>query len=381
MQRSRSTSNPPPSPRRLGLLLGLCLTSPLAQAAAPPVLPDGWSVADPTETGWQSQPLRDLEAAIAGDAAPDTTSVLIAHDGALVYEQYFNDGARDRLNDTRSLTKSVTALLVGAAIDRQLIDSAQAHVYEFFADRQWQHPDPRKREFTLEDLLTMSSQWECDDENSFSSGNEERMYVAQDWTQFVLDLPMKGYAPWMTRPADSPHGRAFAYCTANSFLLGAVVESASSQSLAAFAAGALEGPLGISQVQWNVSSEGVGMGGGGTRYRSRDLAKLGQLVLDRGRWRGTQVISADWIDNMTRIQAQANDAADYGYQMWRFRFPVRGQERGVWAMSGNGGNYVFVLPEERLVVVITRSRYNQRGMHEESQRLLSDYILKALPSP
>lgn len=103
----------------------------------------------------------------------------------------------------------------------------------------------------------MSRRWECNDDNEVSSGNEERMTVAADWTQFVLDLPMKGYAPWMTRRADSLHGRAFAYCTANRFMLGAIVERAAGQSLSAFSAAALEQPLGIGNAQWSVCAEGV----------------------------------------------------------------------------------------------------------------------------
>nr|WP_281782138.1 serine hydrolase [Lysobacter auxotrophicus] len=319
-----------------------------------------------------------MDTAIAVGEAPDTTSVLIARDGRLVVERYFGQGGPEVLNDTRSATKSVTALLVGAAVDRGLIDGAQAPVYGFFADRHWAHPDPLKRRFTVEDLLTMSSQWECDDDNAFSAGNEERMYLSADWTQFALDLPIKGYAPWMKRPKDSPYGRAFAYCTAGSFLLGAIVERASGQPLATFAREVLETPLGIRESQWQRSSEGVGMGGGGTRYRSRDLAKLGQLLLDGGRWNGKQVIASDWIRAMTTVQAQAREDADYGYLLWRFRFNVGGTEHAAWAMSGNGGNYVFVVPSERLVAVITRTRYNQRDMHAQSQRLLSEYILKAL---
>jgi CubicO group peptidase (beta-lactamase class C family) len=350
-----------------------------AGAAPPPALDDGWPVADPAREGFDIATLAAMETAIAGDKAPDTTSVLIARDGRLVYERYFGTGGRDVLNDTRSATKSVTALLVGAAVDRKLIDGAQSRVYAHFPGRQWLNPDPRKERFTVEDLLTMSSQWECDDDNQFSAGNEERMYLSEDWTQFALDLPIKGYAPWTKRPEDSPHGRAFAYCTAGSFLLGAMLERVSGQSFATFARNALEAPLGITESQWQRSSEGVGMGGGGTRYRSRDLAKLGQLLIDGGRWNGKQVISADWIRAMTTVHAQARDDADYGYLLWRFRFDVRGTQREAWAMSGNGGNYVFVVPSERLVAVITRTRYNQRDMHAQSQRLMSDYILKALP--
>lgn len=379
--------------RRFLLLLSLVM-SPVAHATGPtggPSIPpeayrppvpmqDGWQVADARRGGWQIDRLHALEAAIAQGEYPGVTSIIIAHQGRLVYERYFNGGGPDVLNDTRSATKSVTALLLGAAIDRGLIPGAQAPVYAYFADRQpWKNPSPRKQRMTLEDLLTMSSAWECDDENPFSAGNEERMYVSEDWTRFALDLPMRGFAPWMTRPEDSPHGRAFSYCTAGSFLLGAVIERATGKPLASFAAEALEHPLGIRQVQWNRSSEGVGMGGGGTRYRSRDLAKLGQLVAESGRWRGRQIISTPWINAALTVHAQAREDADYGYQFWRFRFPGRQGEQAAWAMSGNGGNYVFIVPERQLVAVITRTSFNQRNVHPQSQQMFGDYVLKAMP--
>src|SRR5688572_18021439 len=152
---------------------GTCYGADATPYAPPPRLDDGWAIADAGRAGWNTATLTAMEAAIASGQAPDTTSVLIARDGKLVYEQYFHGGGRDVLNNTRSATKSVTALLVGAAVDRGLIAGPQARVYDFFGDRSWQHPDPSKREFTVEDLLTMSSQWECNDENEFSAGNEE----------------------------------------------------------------------------------------------------------------------------------------------------------------------------------------------------------------
>lgn len=364
---------------RFPLYAALLLASAATATATPQPASDDWTVADPASHGLDAAKFTALDAAIKGGQAPDTTSVLVVHRGALIHEAYFNGADRSSLHNTRSLTKSVTAMLVGAAIDRGMISGVKAPVLGFFPDRTPAHPGAFKDAITVEDLLTMSAQWECDDNNEYSAGHEERMYVSADWTGFTLDLPERGYASWNKRPADSPHGRAFAYCTANSFLLGAIVERASHMPLQRFAADVLERPLGIEASVWNRSSEGVGMGGGGTEYRSRDLAKLGQLLIDNGRWKGRQVLPAAWTQAMTEVAAQTPFDADYGYQIWRFPFTAAGKPVHAWTMSGNGGNAVFVVPEKQLVVVVTRTRFNQRGMHQETQKLLQDYILNALP--
>ncbi|WP_440224298.1 serine hydrolase domain-containing protein [Dokdonella sp. MW10] len=351
-----------------------------ARADAPTRLDDGWRVADPAAQGWDPKPFAEAEAKIADGTWKGVTSLVVVHRGKLVHERYFNGTDRDTLHDTRSLTKSVTAMLVGAAIDRGLVADAQARVFALFGDKApVRNPDPRKDAITFEDLLTMSSLLECNDENSFSSGNEERMYVSEDWIRFTLDLPIKGFAPWESPPARSPHGRAFAYCTAGSFLLGAAVERASGKPLETFAREVIEAPLGITRSTWNRAPDGTGMGGGGTRYRSRDLAKLGEMLRDDGRWAGKAVLSKAWTRAMLHVHAQARDDADYGYQTWRFRFPHRGGEQPAWAMSGNGGNYVFIVPELELVAVITSNAYNQRFAHPQSQGIFRDVVLAAMP--
>jgi len=365
--------------RILILALSLAALPAAARYEPPKAGDDGWAVADAGKAGWNTTLLDTLDRKVADGTYKKITSVVVADHGRLVYERYFNGGSVDLLNDVRSATKSVTAMLVGAAIQRGAIRDVKAPVYAFFPEVRIARPDPRLAGITLEDLLTMSSIWECDDENPFSSGNEERMYVTERWLDFALNLPIRGYAPWVKRPADSPHGRAFAYCTVGSFVAGAVVERATKLPLATFAHDALEAPLGIHRVQWNTSSEGIGMGGGGTRYRSRDLAKLGQLAVDEGRWKGTQVLPAGWVRAMLTVHAEARDDADYGYQWWQFRFPVHGVETGVWAMSGNGGNYVFVLPERGLVAVVTSQGYNQSFAHPQSQGIFRDIVLGALP--
>ena len=363
-------------------VLALACSSVLA---APPYripeqIDDGWQSADAAQIGWQSQVLEQLAAKIDDGTYKNITSVIVIQHGQLVHEAYFNDGRRELLNDTRSATKSVTSLLVGAAIDRGSIPGVQAKVYAYFRDKgPFGNPDSRKESFTLEDLLTMSSLWECDDDNSFSRGNEERMYLVEDWVRFALDLPIKGFPPWQTIPRDSPYGRSFSYCTAGVVTLGAIVERATRMPLARFAREALEEPLGITASQWNVSPLGVGIGGGGTRYRSRDLAKLGEMVRLGGRWRGRQVISKRWIEASLTNRTQAREAVEYGYLWWHFHFPAKGQDRDVWAASGNGGNYIFILPDEELVTVITSTAYNKSYAHPQSNEIYRDFVLKALP--
>jgi CubicO group peptidase (beta-lactamase class C family) len=361
------------------LTLGIVLPASAGQYQPPKQANDGWPTADATTLGWKTATLAAVEDRIADGTYKKITSVVVADHGRLIYERYFNGGSADLLNDVRSATKSLTAMLVGAAIARGAIRDVTVPVYGYFPDVHLERGDSRRAAITLEDLLTMSSIWECDDDNSFSTGNEERMYVSERWLDFALNLPVRGYAPWVSRPKDSPYGRTFSYCTAGAFVAGAVIERATKQPLASFAHEVLEAPLGISQVKWNVSSEGIGMGGGGTRYRARDQAKLGQVAADGGRWQGKAVLPAAWVTTMLTPHVQARDDADYGYLWWQFRFPIAGVETKVWAMGGNGGNYVFVLPERGLVAVITSQAYNQGYAHAQSQAIFRDIVLKSLP--
>jgi len=153
-----------------------------------------WAVASP-EAGNLSSSFRErLENAVGSGEFNKITSVLVARNGELVYEKYFDSSNKYDLRNTRSATKTIASMLVGIAIDKGFLAGVNSPVMPLFPDKQpVRNPDPRKDQMTVEDLLTMSSLLECNDSNQFSNGNEERMYVVEDWVKFVLDLPVRGF--------------------------------------------------------------------------------------------------------------------------------------------------------------------------------------------
>ncbi len=332
----------------------------------------------------EPQTLAAMEQAVRQGRFQKIGSVLVEQDGRLVYEHYFNGDAKT-LRDTRSATKSITAILTGIAIDEHRIAGVSAPVLAFFPGRVIQNPDPRKSSMTLEDLLTMSSPLECDDWNDFSRGNEERMYTLEDWTGFALDLPVRGFA---RIPGEPPpmYGRRFSYCTAGAFLMGQVLAKATGVPADVYAQRVLFAPLGIDDAKWVYSPLGLPQTGGGLRLTSSDLLKIAELYRLGGEVGGKRIVSESWVHASTtahaRVPEQGDEPAaiptDYGYFWWLKAFASQGRQYPAYYMSGNGGNKVVVVPSLRLSVVITSTNYNTRGMHEQTEKLLTDYILPAV---
>jgi CubicO group peptidase (beta-lactamase class C family) len=320
-----------------------------------------------------------MDAAIREGAFPKITSVLIAQKAQLVYETYYDSLGPRGLRNTRSATKTVAGILIGLAIDRGMLSGVDAPVLPFFPEKlPVARPDPRKERMTVKDLLTMSSVLECDDTNAFSRGNEERMYPVEDWMQFALDLPVRGFPSWTTKPSDSPYGRSFSYCTAGVGLLAGVLTRVTGTSVEAFAARELFEPLGIREVAWQFNPLGVAFTGGGLALTSIDLLKLGQLFLFGGRWGGRRVLSEDWVRRSTQAHVQVDEQTEYGYLWWLRRFAVGSKSHPSFLMQGNGGNKVAVFPDLQSVVTITTTNYNAPRMHESTDRLLTEFILPAI---
>src|SRR6266853_299554 len=354
-----------------------------AQAATPPGAPqsnyDGWSTTDQEAAGISAKPLREMENAIRAGDFKKIGSVLIARHGKLAYEGYF-DGDANTLRDTRSATKSITDILVGIAIREKRLNGVDARVLALLPDRarKVQNPDPRKDKITVEDFLTMSSPLECDDWNDASRGNEERMYVVEDWAQFILDLPIRGRMHVGEQVEAPPHGRYFSYCTGGVFTLSEVLEKATGMRTDHYACKKLFRPLGITNVEWVYSPMNVPQTGGGLQLTSRDLLKIAQLYLDGGEWQGKRIVSEAWVRSSTQPHARIDEATEYGYLWWLKSFKSGEKSYPAFFMSGNGGNKVVAIPALDMTVVITSTNYNTHGMHEQTEKILTDYVLAAI---
>ncbi len=345
------------------------------------------SLTDQPEPDSQFEWNQDAEQAlveIINDGAYGTvTSILILEDSEIVAELYFNGAGPQTLHNTRSVTKTVTSMAVGLAIrDGHL--TIDANPADFFSElAPFDHPDPRKLSLTVEDLLTMSSQMECNDWTQFSRGNEERMYLVEDWNSFFWDLPIRGYPSWSTPPSGSPYGRSFSYCTAGVQILGETVQRAVGVDFTTYVQAELFDPLGIGAHQWPITGLGQVHMGGGLLLNTQDLAKLGDLYQADGVWNEHRILPEAWVEDSFTSRAEISESLPgwrYGYLWWLIPYEVGGQTYYAPSMNGNGGNRVFVLPDWGITVVFTNTDYNNPQMNRNADQFFRAEIVSRLLS-
>jgi CubicO group peptidase (beta-lactamase class C family) len=339
---------------------------------APPVREDGWPVGTLDEVGIDRAKIsafiqRLIDLPIDSLSASDIHGVLIARHGKLVLEEYFHDFGRDREHATRSASKSLTSLLVGATILKGASFDTSTPVYAYLGVPE--PDDPRKRKITVEHLLTMSAGYFCDDGNDDAPGNEDRMQEQQeqpDWWQYTLDVPM----------ASDPGSNAV-YCSSNPNLLGAVLSRASGAWLPELFRDRLAIPLEFHDYHMNLMPTREAYFGGGMYFEPRDFMKIGQVVLDGGTWRGRRVVSPEWIKQSTSPHAQLG-GSDYGYLWYLADYPYRGGKvRAVFA-GGNGGQVVLAVPQLDLVIAFYGGNFNDAAFFIPQRAMVPDDILPAV---
>ena len=283
------------------------------------------------------------------------SSLWIEQSGQVLFSEYYRGTDEDSFHNMRSVGKTVTGMLLGAAIDDKLIENTNVKAASYFNGlRPFANPDTRKDEITLSHLLTMSSGLECDDFNSFSRGNEERMYLVEDWSKFYWDLPIKNRPSWEIPETDNSYDRFFTYCTAGAQLIGEIVERATGKTAEDYARSRLFAPVGITAPKWNYAATGKAHLGGGLELTTRDWASVARLFVNDGLVNGKSVLSQKWISASMTSYVQAENDTGYGYFLWRPDYQVQGQSYTANMMSGTGGNRIYILPEFDITVVITK---------------------------
>jgi len=284
----------------------------------------------------------------AGDFG-DVHSLLVARHGKLVLERYFAGWSADEPHPVYSVTKSVTALLVGMARDAGADLPLDGRLLDFFPERQpVANPSVWKDAITFGDVLTMRAGfvWDEGAVPYREPGNPTtELARSADWVDHMLDLPMAG-----------PPGSDFRYNSGCSVLMGAMLAARIGASVTDFAATHLLGPLDIDDWDWETGPVGVTNTGWGLSLRPSDLAKVGQLVLDQGVWRERRLVSEDWLRESTEARVLLSGGFGYGYQWWRL--PRLGGVGEVVLAWGWGDQFLFIAPGLDLVVVTTGGNYD-----------------------
>ena len=308
----------------------------------------------------QAQRLDFASADSAARSLPRLHSLLVQHDGELVFEQYYNGARANRPANMKSASKSVISALVGIAIEEGFIESVNSTLVEFFPEYLESEDYAEKRRITVENLLTMQSGLE-----TTSNRNYGRWVASRDWVKFAIDQPL------VAQP-----GTRMLYSTGSTHLLSAILTRASGMDAKQFAQKYLTRPMGYSMSYWPQDPQGIYFGGNDMEMTPRQMLAFGAMYLNGGRHGETQVVSEEWVDasHQPRARSPRGQGRFYGYGWWLrdlagMRVPV------AW---GYGGQLIFVVEELDLVVVATSDSNpgpTRRGHLGRLYDLVEDHIL------
>lgn len=320
----------------------------------------GWKTTTPEEQGMDSGKLVDM-VKIIRDLALNVDSVTIVRNGYIVLDSYFYPFPENTKHNLYSSSKSVMSILIGIAIEKKLIKDVKQPVLSFFPDKTISNIDENKKKMTLENLLTMTTGMACEDSWLHGRTGLYEMMGSSDWAQHVLDLQMI-----------KPPGDVFEYCSGATYLLSVILQKASGKKSLDFARQYLFSPLGITDAYWDTNSQGIDWGFANLRLTPHDMAKIGWLFLNQGKWDNNQVVPAAWVRDSIQRHIKAGTIAEfYGYQWW--------VEKDYYAAIGSGGQYILVNPKQNIVAVFTGATLGE-DQSKAVKNLFKSHILASATS-
>jgi CubicO group peptidase (beta-lactamase class C family) len=336
---------------------------------------DGWPTRTLEEVGINRAGIekfiqRIIDMPIESVHTPELEGILIARHGKLVLEEYFHGEHRDKLHDTRSAGKSLTATMVGAVIQAGAPLTLSTPVYQIMNGGTFPaNLDPRKREMTLEHLLMMRAGFYCNDSDPDAPGNEDILLDQTDdpdYYRYSLKVPM----------ATAP-GETSVYCSMMPNLALGVVNRATGEPLMDTFDRLIGGPMQWGRYAWYLDPAGNPYGGGSIQILPRDYMKLGQLMLNGGTWHGRRILSRDFV---TRASSPLHDLnhIQYGYLWWSINYPYKNRSVRAFFAGGNGGQLVMVVPDLDLVIATYAGNYADKVGLQIQQDYVPNYILPAV---
>ena len=296
---------------------------------------------------------------ILRDEYPRITSLLVMKDGKLVFEEYFNGNDADNLHLQASVSKTITALMYGVLLEKQSIESFNRPIISYFPEHKNSVWGKNAVKASARDFLLMKDLVGWNESGSSSMDGKNFLwnaYDSGDLIGYLFDQPL----------IQIEERRAFAYNTSMTNALGVALTRQLDQSLLDITFSTLLDPMNIGRAYWgkhvgapyHPPGGAVPLAGTTLHLRSRDMTKIGQLLLDMGAWNGRQIVPADWVREMTQVHSVLSESWTaeewgYGYQIWHEK--LSDGTKTMWAVSarGHGGQLIYVVPALNAVIVTT----------------------------
>ena len=285
-------------------------------------------------------------------------SFMLVRHGQVVAECWWGPESADKPHVLYSLSKSFTSTAVGLAVQEGKLTVDDA-VLKFFPDDAPAEPSENLKAMRVRDILSMSG----------GHQTEPKLTDEAPWVKSFL-----------AHPVEHKPGDHFLYNSAGTYLCSAIVQKTTGQTVLDYLRPRLFEPLGIEGAEWSRSPQGINCGGWGLFLKTEDIAKFGQLYLQKGQWNGKQLLPAAWIEQATAKQvANGTDPTKdwtqgYGYQFWRCR-------HGAYRGDGAFGQFCIVMPEQDAVVAITADTKDMQGeLNVVWEKLLPAFQKDALPA-
>ncbi|SNR42508.1 Beta-lactamase [Maribacter sedimenticola] len=279
---------------------------------------------------------------------------------------------KSELHTLQSVTKSITSILLGIALDLNQDYNVSTKAMPLLIGYDTDFKDERKQSISIEDLLTMRSgiQWNEETDHNDHTNDCFLLEASDNWIEYVLSKPM-----------DTIPGTKFVYNGGGTVLLGKIVRTITGKRIDKWAEEKLFEPLGITDYYWKETPDGEIDTEGGLYLKAEDLATIGALFLNKGKWNGKQIVSESWVSTSTspllkNVKPQWRDVTGYGYQWWIPEYAEDGSV-GIYSANGYGGQYLMMAPKHKLIIVFNGWNINSEP-EKSTYRVLRDRIIPTL---